>query len=442
MCVLRAQEDGREFRSTHAYLAEETKGSIFSLHANQRFHQDLCKAFDLTGYERAGAESGLALIILYPHVELHRDRILAASVENFAPAIMNGSLVVLADNEELNATSIRSIASRMAFNDPAVAENVETYLALIQSAAAGGNPTRVAAPRAQKSDLVSQHKSDLAIGLQQEIEAGNTAVINLAFPLERNNARKTVCLTAALRKTLPGRRPIDRLFREGMSLPDVRAGNPGEVDLVILIDDEDLATYLNFCEGKAHLKLLESKEIKAKLEEHGFTDGIHVKRFVSSLPTELRALVTPDITEPDAAVFDEFFSLPTDQPGGKKHGKDGLDRKRSEPRKIPPPKTPAFRVETLTDGLRIRANPEFKEWPINLTVSVAYANGTRNPGWSEFDFRLEDLDVSHKGCELDHARNKLRAMNCGPDCMIEVRGFDANRELDTSIKPWRHAQAD
>ena len=83
-----------------------------------------------------------------------------------------------------------------------------------------------------------------------------------------------------------------------MCLPDVRAKSPGELDLVMLVEKGELATYLNFCEGKAHLNILDSKEVIQKLEDHGFDvqgqgQGRRAKRLVKNLPAELRLLLTP-----------------------------------------------------------------------------------------------------------------------------------------------------
>jgi hypothetical protein len=224
-----------------------------------------------------------------------------------------------------------------------------------------------------------------------------------------------------------------------MSLPDVRASMPGETDVLILVDNVDLATYLNFCEGKAHLDLLESKEIKAKLEEKGYRPVTTVRRFVKFLPTEFRALLTPEITEPELDVFDTFFSLPDDQPG-RRQGRGGRpDVTPPPPPPPPPPRIPAVRIKTLDDGFRIDANPAYDGWPVNISVVMAYADGSRNPVWSEFDFKPADLETEAEDCEHSFVKNKLTARNCGPGCSIVVTGFDNRREVDTRIKVWKNA---
>src|SRR5581483_4423402 len=216
---------------------------------------------------------------------------------------------------------------------------------------------------------------------------------------------------------------------------------PGELDMIVLADDRLLATYLNFCEGKAHLDLLQSKDTKAKLKENGFETNFAVKRFVKSLPVELRSLLTPQMTEPDSTVFDEFLSIPNEDKG------IGLGRRRRSQEEteegtiipIPAPKPPAFIVETLPGGFRLRANRKFDRWPVNVSVAVAYADGSRSPSWSEYDFRLENLIVDSSGCQLEWEKNRIQARNCGPESRIEVTGFDSRRELDTRLKVWSHA---
>lgn len=434
MAVLRALEDGEELKSTHAYLADSENGNTYHLHEAPEFFSRTRSAFSFTGYD-GEYSSGLGLAILYPHAELKADGILAAAIENFAPAIMNGSLVLNVDGRRLDASSIEGIALDVAghLNDEAIRVDVARYLELVMLAQGQEANQRITLPNAVKGDLESLRKTDTIKSLQKKIADGQDLVLDVVFPMQRNGVTHEVSLRAVIGWSGSGK-PVDRLFREGMSLPDVRAKSPGELDLLMLVGDGMLATYLNFCEGKAHLDLLESKDVRQKLEDHGF-DGPRVKRLIKALPVELRLLLTPDVTAPDSHVFDSYFSKPSDAPGKKKKPNKPDD----PPDPPPPPKPSVFRVETLANGLRIKANPEFADWPVNVTIGLAYADGTRRPSWSPFDFKLEDLDIDHSDCDLSTEKNKVKALNCGPDTEIEITGFDTNRELDTSIRPWKNA---
>lgn len=435
MAVLKAQEDGHDLTSTHAYLAEGENGNIYALHGSPDFESSTRSAFGFTGYDGEYA-SGLGLAILYPHTELNAPGILAAAIENFAPAIMNGTLVLNVDGRVLDASTIEEIALEVEghLNDEAIRSDVPRYLGLVRLAQNAVSPHKITLPNALKSDFEPLRKTAPIKALQTKIAEGQDAVLEIALPLVRKGMTHNVSLSAVIGPSDPGKRPIDRLFREGMSLPDVRAKSPGELDLLMLVGEGQLATYLNFCEGKAHLDLLESKDVRQKLEDHGF-DGPRIKRLVKNLPSELRLLLTPDITAPDSHVFDSYFSKPSDKPGKKKRPNKPDD----PPEPPPPPKPPVFKIEALDDGLRIRANPDYPDWPVNVTVTLAYADGTRRPSWSPFDFKLEDLDISHEACDLGTDKNRVKALNCGPSTEIEITGFDTNRELDTNIRPWKNA---
>ena len=432
MAVLRPREDGHDLKSTHAYLANAEKGSIYTLHDSREFHDRIRSAFGFNGYD-GDYRSGLGLAILYPHDELKPNGILAAAIENFAPAIVNGTLALDVDGRVLDASSIEEIALDVAehLNDEAVradVKRVKRYLNLVRRAQEEASPHRIELQNARKGDLEPLRKTVAIQALQKQIANGRDAVLEIVFPLMRNGIEKKVNLRAVIGATRSGQQPIDRLFREGMSLPDVRATSPGELDLVMLVGEGELATYLNFCEGKAHLDLLESKDVRQELKKNGF-DGPRAKRLVKNLPAELRLLLTPDITAPDVHVFDRYFSKPSNKPGEKK--KPGKD---DPPEWLPPPGPSVFRVETLDDGLRIKSDPEFTDWPVNVTVELAYDDGSRRPPWSPHDFKLESLDLKHSDCELTTNKNKVKAVDCGPETEIEITGFDTNRELDIRIK--------
>lgn len=442
MVLLRAMRGPDNIlRSTHAYLAadEDAENSVFRLHSDPAFHQALISAFNLAGYEKEPDRTGLALVIPYPYPELTPDGILASAIEHFGPAILAGALVVRAGDQVLNASSIDEVSDRIAplIRSEWIKEDIARYLRLLR-AAMTATPIIVRADPKEK--LGERRDSAEAQKIQQRLETGEPVVCEIQFPLTRKAETRMVSLRALAARTPDGRRPADRLYREGMSLPDVRSGIPGETDMIILVDDDALATYLNFCEGKAHLDLLGSKEIRAKLEQMGYRPPLDVRRFVKSLPNELRAFLTPDAAEPELDVFDSFFSLPDDQPGKRKAAGGKPDIAPPPPPPPPQPRIPAVRVRTLQDGFRLEANPEFTGWPVRVDITMAYADGSKKPAWSEFDFTSKDLSTQANDCDYVFRENKITAKNCGGDFSIEVTGFDVRREVDTRFKVMKHAQ--
>jgi hypothetical protein len=229
-------------------------------------------------------------------------------------------------------------------------------------------------------------------------------------------------------------------FRDGMYLPDVVARSSHGFDSLMLVDDPALSDYLNLCEGKAHLSLLETREVIEKLTSHGYQ--VSEKRLVANLPTTLRALFIPDTSRPDRSIFSGFFSVPSDQgPQRKKRPKTNPNPEPTKPEPIPK-LVQAFAVTKITSGLRITANEEFTDWPSALRLTLAYADGSRKPKWSPYDFRLEKLSLSSTNCTIHKARgNMLIATDCNTDFTIDITGFDTNRELDARLARVKRKEA-
>lgn len=445
MSVLRAQQEKAGFRSTHAYLASEQRNDIYALHDSEEFVSQVREAFCFSGYD-GEFTSGLALAIPYPNDKITQDGILAAAIENFAPAVMGRDLVLNVDGRILDESSITEVAEDVSenFNSVEIQKDITRYLHLIKCASK--QPTLEITWPEQRSELEVLREEEAVKSIRERLDDRHDVVLSVNMMLEQNGEQETVELRAAIATTPSEKKSIDRLFRDGMSLPDVRAKNdPGQIDLILLVEDPLLVTYLNFCEGKAHLDLLENQEVKEKLKEEGFSGGITVKRLVKNFPGDIRRLLSPDISEPVADVFLKFFSIPEDEsPGKPRPQKPSPDDDPDYP-DPPPSSIPPFFVDRLPDGFHIRANPEFskEKWPINLTATLAYADGSRRPSWDKYDFRLEKLTVSHQDCKITTKKdNRLRAHDCGSNCSIKVAGFDTKRELDTSIRWDRDAQKD
>lgn len=440
MTILRAMRTDDGIRSTHAYLAadEDNGNSIYHLHDSEDFHERMTTAFGFHGYANPPHRSGLALAIPYPHEELSAEGILASAIEHFAPAIRSRSLTVRVNDTVLDHDSLASVADevRDRFRAEWIKQDVARYLSLVESGLTGEVPEIELANASH--GLAGFRDNETIAQLQKDLDRDRVVGLRIRFPLVRQSRSHPVSLRLVAARTPEDKLPADRLFREGMSLPDVKAKSPGEIDLLVFVDDIELATYLNLCEGKAHLDLLESKEIRAKLEARGYRPLFTVRKFIKSLPTEIRTLLTPDVTEPETDVFDAFFAIPDTDAEKKRKG--GRPEDTPPPPDPPPPPRPSpFVVRTLENGFRLEANPDYPDWPLNVSVTMAYADGSRNPAWTEFDFRPDDLASNAEDCELSFSKNKLTARDCGAGCNIEVTGFDNRRELDTRIRFWRHA---
>lgn len=442
MSVLKPMMDGDDFKSSFAYLARASSNSIYDLYDDQAFLGDLIDSFETADYA-VQASTGLSLIIPYPHASLTRDGIIAAAIEHFAPAILANALVVEADHETVDADSIEAQALRVAelFPDGPLREDPRRYLHLLRQSTT--KPDLVVNVKNPGAKIVDELDEQVRSQLREKFDAGESLSLTLVVPVARSGRTTTSNLEVAIARAPKGRKPHDLFFREGMCLPEVSARNAADVDLVVQSNQGELATYLNFCEGKAHLGLIENKEVAAKLIENGFDGGYTVKRFVRRLMDDLRSLVLPDTSKPDGSIYSGFFSIPKNGPSNQA-GTGGKVRIAPNPPKPPvpppPPQQRIFLVDDLTDGFRIRANPKYQSWPVNLRAEIAYADGSRRPKWSRYDFELQKMQVEQTGGgNREINKNILICRDCEADFHIEVRGFDVRRELITNVRPFRNA---
>ena len=407
---------------------------------------ELIKAFDIADYTVRGS-SGLSLVIPFPHHSLTRDGIIAAAIEHFAPAIISGSLIVKVDSETVDQESIEAQVLRVAESLPAgpLREDPKRFLSLIRHTNINTDfLVTVQKPSAKLAEALGEMEHEK---LRKMFETAERLSMTIKVPLTRNGKSSVSDLLAVVARTPKGRKPTDLFFREGMCLPEVSARNPADVDLVIQSNEGELVSYLNFCEGKAHLGLIENKEVTDKLAENGFLDGYAVKRLVRRLMDELRGLVLPDTSKPDNSIFSGFFSVSRKNSSYAK-SESGTGNKETKKPPPPPPVPPLpprppsiFFVDELEDGFRVRANPAYTSWPVNLSVEVAYADGSRKPKWSRYDFELSKLGLVQrgKGAKVVLKQNVITCSGCGTDFGLEVRGFDSRRELVTNVRGIRYA---
>lgn len=435
MSLMKAGQYGEDFKTSHAFLAGDAEGNIYQLHDASDLIADIAPRWKTTNYLET-KEAGFSLIIPYPIEHLSPASIAAAAIEHFGPAILNDGLVIDTGDYHLDAKSIVQVSEEVAFHfhAPALVSDPSRVLSLITKSLSEPDFTiGVDSYSTPVRKLISQEKQEQ---IREAFETQSSLALKLELPVKRFGKATSSILQIAIGKTPPGEPPVDAFFRAGMRLPDVLANNQAEIDLVVQSIDGELATYLNLCEGKAHLDLLETGEVRERLKQANFQDGVSIRRFMKKLMDGLRALVLPDQAEPDASIFSEYFSAPV-EPAGKKPKKKRKNVTIVDP---PPPHVRAFIVDDLSDGFRVRTNDEFDNWPVNVRIDVAYADGSHKPKWSPYDFRLKDLIIKNNGsADPVMVRNRMVLKDCTQDFELRISGFDTRRELVTFVRAFRDA---
>ena len=442
MAVLRAGQYADEFRSTHAYLAAEEAGAVYRLHNDSDFTTSLTNAFKLRSDVSQSNDSGLSLVIPYPHEKLTEAGILTSCIEHFAPAILDRKLIVSVGNRELNHATLADLAMecKAEFKSAALRESPDRFVGLLKRNMRGADNGMINLASPVRSEFASIRDSKTILELTEILENEETVSFDVAFQIRQKSAAQNTFIRASMSRTPTHLTSIDMMFRDGMYLPDVTTRSLRGYDLVLAVSDTALSDYLNLCEGKAHLDLLETVEVRQKLKAQGHT--VAVKRLIKALPEELRKIFLPDITEPDSTVFSNFFNVPepeTSKPQPKTPSVPDTPNPDVDPpkRRISP-----FLVSEITGGLKVTANKENQDWPVAMRMTIAYADGTRKPKWSGLDFQLDDLETSSSDCEAYWFKDNIAlAQGCGSNFELDIVGFDVNRELDIRVHKARAVES-
>lgn len=440
MSVLRAEDWKGKFRSSFAYFAEKEDGNIFTLY-EAPVAQQLASEFHTAQYSDAG-HSGLSLVIPFPRAELTEETICAAAIENFAPAIIAGDLIVRTNDRTVDANTIQDEARRVSdlFRNPSFREDPASILVLLTGNFSKPDFTIDIKKSNLQGSLLKALDEDLRSRIFDHYETEETVTIRFNVPVIRNGTQSTGSITACARVTPVGQTPTDIFYRGGMYLPDVATKTKGSTDAFFITADDELNKYLNFCEGKAHLGLLENSEVKDKLLSKGFEGKVTLKRFVNTLPAKLRTLIQPDSSEPDSTVFANWFSV--NRTENKK--KPSRRKKRKVIIDTPTPTEKYFIVERLKNGFHVKANPKktAADWPVDLRIRFAYANGNARPAWSRFDFTIKELNIVVSNAattdQYESEKEKKAGLNvtaCNEDFSAVITGFDSRRELVVFHQP-------
>ena len=440
MSVLKAEDWEGAFRSSFAYFAEKEDGNVFDLYDSEVANQ-LAREFNTESYSSPD-RTGLSLIIPYPRPELSEDTICAAAIENFAPAILADALIISTNSRTINSQTIKDEAQRIPeqFRNPSFKEDPASILDLLTNGFDSPDFSVDIKQANLQGNLQKTLSEDIRNRIYKHFETNESVSLQFNVPLKRNGTNSKGILRAFARKTPLGQTPTDIFYRGGMYLPDVVAKTKGNFDTFFITSDDELNNYLNFCEGKAHLGLLENTEVRDKLKSKGFDGKVTLKRFVNTMPAKLRSLIQPDRSEPDATVFANWFSVSRNE----KTKKPERRNKRKVVIDTPPPREKYFFIERLKDGFHIKANPKKPpgEWPIDLRLRFAYSNGSAKPAWSKFDFSVSALNVvvsnskSHSRFESEKDKKAgLDITGCNDNFSAVITGFDTRRELVVFHQP-------
>lgn len=422
-------------------------------------------------------EPGLSVVV--PYVEpVSLTELERSIVENYMVALADGSLRVelcggdgtneIYDNE--HATEILDALKRLASADEADDDTkrlAEFYQMALEAQTIPDKSVRVLAPYAgakpdwQEEQFVADTVKQIQADIDTEKNSGTClTVVDVPICINKKHvhdkpvAKFRVVLQRCASKSMQTK---PRFYRQGLFISHVGAHNvPGFMAIVLL--DGPVADMLNEAEPPSHTQWFSNTGSFSKT--YNYPDDIiaYVKRAPRQIVKHVDKLQDKD----DFETLKKYFSLSRDgrmgtNPGNDSDAKTGGDggvrggtgkarRKKKRkldpdrPRPTPPLPRP-YLLEKYIDEktgescFRVIADPQnFRSFM--FTADIAYATLSGKSAYDENDFSLQKgghIRVFALGAKTRFPRpNAIEALiePGTQDFMIDIKGFDPNRDLE------------
>jgi len=227
-------------------------------------------------------------------------------------------------------------------------------------------------------------------------------------------------------------------IRDDLIIPKVTSPRVSQVRSLVIVEQPPLATLLRDAETPAHTYWDSGTgNFKDK-----YLKGTGVITFVSRSVSELLRIVNQAEQQPDPTITIDFFSVPAPPddddtvPGRRRKSRPAPGGGPTPPTEPPPTVTPRrFRIEKLAGGFGIRPGQPGAPLPPFIDISVAYdirkGNPLRKYHPADFDLGREPIrQAANAGLSVSSAEGNRMLVAIGePDFLLDVTGFDADRDL-------------
>lgn len=241
-------------------------------------------------------------------------------------------------------------------------------------------------------------------------------------------------------------------IRDELIIPDVKSPRISQVRALIIVENKPLSNLLRDAETPAHTQWNPTtSNFKNK-----YKFGPGAIDYVRLAVSELLRIVNQAEQSADPSITIDFFSIPAPLeeeddaiPARRQKLKD-LPGDKSKPIVQPIPQRPKrFRIDKLRGGFSIRPGDPGATLPPGLDIRVAYDVRRGNPLKK---FHAADFDISQmpihlsdqlKGIEVKSADgNRMFVAVQSPDFLLNVTGFDPNRDLYVKVQVREEENAD
>lgn len=400
--------------------------------------RELCGALREAARLTRDRQPGLSLIVPYALPDITQELLLAAALRNYYFPILTGRLAVCVNATEVTAQTFDGAASSLP--EGTLSRAVLDFVRHIQNCR--DMEPQLLIPQSWQTSVTGITGEllgpEAARNLRDSFMSGG--LIFARAPLsfrDRTGQEFKTGVDLFFKRTQPGERGQTLVVRGAISvLTEGKRSNFPDCHAALIADDEPISRLLGDAENPAHTQWNE----RAEKLRNGWQSGWRVLRRVRAALPEFHALISERVERDDRLAFLDFFSVPkAERSSGRRRQPLG------RPPPLPPAKPKPFRIDKRKGGFAIlpAAPAEPGGFPLTIHVTCAYDVLSGNPfkRFSEFDF---DLFKAQRGTPrsdgflsivLRNAHcwptqpNKADVRADGPDFMVEIVGFDRNRDL-------------
>jgi len=416
----------------------------------------------------AFAGTGTKLIIPYPEEWLTAERMKAALIAHFLPALLEDKLVAIVDGENIDESSInefipdiREHLTNRIFavfkKDPQSFINFQKEYLTHKYNPEYKNLHEIRINHAENLDSIDESDvSDFEKTkklIVESIESGELTIIKVYFPIKVINKEtdeieiKDSYVTGAI-KSDPRGHGMELSYRNGMSIYKNQRFLDGRYHASVFAEEETLSDYLNNCETGSHVKWERSDNVKKKIPtlfEEDEVMGIRDLCFNFFGKKGISKWLNQSQEENNTDLLMDIFSVITpagDDPGPKKGRKRDGEVKKGKPKDIPPPIPKPWRLESIDmDGFSLKGKRDESPdaYPLKIKIRTPYIDGRANPEkryipGEDFDFLGDAADIAYEGCQVTITESEIILEANDENFEIKIGGYDFNRMPEVFVR--------
>jgi len=395
------------------------------------------------------SEPGLSIVV--PHYrddELSFEKIRSSVVHQYFYPILRGDLMVELQDDQRRETISVSTIDEVAAVEPALARLCDlTRWSLTQK-----DEVRIVLP--EQGDAAPRWKEEIFTAaqldsLRERFASGERLSFRVPLLVKRKRSRAASSwFDLHLERDENLRKAEHHFIRRGITIPEIRANGDKTARALVIIDQEQLSTFLGDAENPAHSDWSERGDKVRTLYDHGAWTLRFVKNSASFLTSLLARPAEGRIRDFLADIF--WIEAPEETEEQKTlnripiRGRAGSSSE--EDAATPAGGSGGVTIARIAGGFTIKGVAPAHHAPLRCEIAYRARSGNPFRKHSPFDFNLlapGDIEIVADDIAVRPiAPNAIELRPTGPRFQIYLKGFDSRRDLVVRVDAADAAEAE